>query len=235
MGRLFVLLALGLAAWIIYQRISAMPQQQRKSAYLKLGVGLLVAVVVIGVVTGRMHWLGAAITALLVGATRLLPVVAQLFPIFQRLRQQQAAAAASGKSAVETELLKMTLDHETGDLGGEVLEGEFQGRQLDDMDQAELERLLAFCRSRDVDSARLLESYLQRRFGDSWQGDQTPPGDSSSMNEAEALAVLGLEAGATRDQIVDAHRKLMQKLHPDRGGNDYLAAKLNQAKDLLLG
>jgi hypothetical protein len=235
-SRLIFLLALGLAGWIIYQRISALPPQKRKSAYLKVGLGLLVTVVIIGVLTGRMHWLGAAITALLVGATRLLPVLVQLFPILQRLRQQQAGGnPGSGNSQVETRLLRMTLDHETGDLGGEVLDGEFAGRRLDDMDQAELEQLLAFCHEQDVDSARLLESYLQRRFGDAWQGDRSPPGDSSGMSESEALAILGLEPGASRDDIVAAHRKLMQKLHPDRGGNDYLAAKLNEAKDFLLG
>lgn len=236
MPRLILLLAIGLAGWIIYQRIKAMPPQNRKAAYVKLGLGILVVVVVIGVVTGRMHWLGAAITGLLVGASRLLPVLIRLFPALQWLRQQSAMGApGGGNSEVETDILKMVLNHETGDLNGEVLDGEFKGNRLDDMDQADLEKLLAWCRSRDLDSARLLESYLQRRFGDDWQGGHTPPGESSNMSEREALDILGLEAGATREEIVDAHRKLMQKLHPDRGGNDYLAAKLNEAKDFLLG
>jgi curved DNA-binding protein CbpA len=55
------------------------------------------------------------------------------------------------------------------------------------------------------------------------------------MDRKEALAVLGLEDDAGEPEIVDAHRKLIQKLHPDRGGNDYLAAQINRAKDILLG
>lgn len=62
------------------------------------------------------------------------------------------------------------------------------------------------------------------------------PADSVSgrrMSRAEALSVLGLEEGASRDTILDAYRNLMKRVHPDRGGSDYLAAKLNQAKDVL--
>lgn len=237
MPRLILLLAIGLAAWIIYRLIKGLPPQQRKSAYLKVGLGLLVAVVLIATVTGRMHWLGAAITALLVGASRLLPTLVRLFPVLQWLHGQRGSAAGPGtqNSQVETRLLRMVLDHSSGDLGGEVLEGEHKGQQLDQLDREQLESLLSWCRSQDVDSARLLESYMQKRFGDSWQGGHTPPTDhGGSMSRTEALAVLGLEEGADEEAIVAAHRRLMQKLHPDRGGNDYLAAKLNQAKDLLL-
>ena len=237
MPRLILLLALGLAAWIIYRQIKALPPNKRKPAYLKVGLGLIVAVVLFATVTGRMHWLGAAITALLVGASRLLPTLVRLFPVLQWLQRQQGSAAGTGSqnSQVETSLLRMVLDHATGDLSGEVIQGEHQGRQLDELDRQQLESLLAWCQSRDVDSARLLESYMHKRFGDSWEGEPTPaPDHGGSMNRAEALAVLGLEEGADEDAIVSAHRRLIQKLHPDRGGNDYLAAKLNQAKDLLL-
>ena len=54
------------------------------------------------------------------------------------------------------------------------------------------------------------------------------------MSRNEALKILGLNSGANREQVIDAHRRLIQKLHPDRGGSDYLASKINQAKDLLL-
>ncbi|MEP5766387.1 MAG: molecular chaperone DnaJ [Halieaceae bacterium] len=239
MPRLILLIAIGLAGWIIYRQIQAMPAAQRKSAYLKVGIGVLLVVVVIATLTGRMHWLGAAITAVLVGVSRLAPHLLRLLPLAQWLHGQKTRAAGSpgsGNSQVETSLLRMQLDHASGDLNGEVLDGEFKGAMLDDLDRPQLESLLAWCRGRDIDSARLLESYLQRRFGDSWQGESTaPPNQGSSMAESEALAILGLQAGASKEEIVDSHRRLMQKLHPDRGGNDYLAAKLNQAKDFLLG
>ncbi len=236
MTRLILLLAMGLIVYIVYRRINALPAQQRKAAYLKTGgIGLLLVVVVLTVM-GRMHWLGAAITGLVVGVSRLAPSLFRLFPMLQWLQRQKSGQASSQKSQVETAVLRMELDHANGDLSGEVLQGEHQGRQLDDLDLQQLNELLSWCQNCDIDSARLLESYLLRRFGDSWQGQATPPPNhNSALSRSEALAILGLEEGADKASIINSHRHLMQKLHPDRGGNDYLAAKLNQAKDFLLG
>ncbi|MGD8862447.1 MAG: hypothetical protein PVI30_20720 [Myxococcales bacterium] len=60
-------------------------------------------------------------------------------------------------------------------------------------------------------------------------------GRREPMGRAEALEILGLSEGATRDDVVAAHRRLMQRLHPDAGGSDYLAAQINRARDVLLG
>ena len=62
-----------------------------------------------------------------------------------------------------------------------------------------------------------------------------PPRASGKMSRAEALSVLGLSEGATSDEILAAHRRLIKQAHPDKGGSSYLAAKINEAKDVLLG
>lgn len=237
MPRIILLLAILLGGWIIFQRIKALPAAQRKPAFLKLGLSALIVVVVVLTLTGRMHWLGAAIAGTVVAATRALPILFRLFPALQWLHGRHAAAKSSsgagGQSQVETALLRMVLDHTSGDLNGEVLDGEYAGQSLDSLDRPQLERLLAYCQQQDLESTRLLESYLHKRFGESF-GNTSGPAQTIEMDRREALAILGLADAADREAIIASHRRLMQKLHPDRGGNDYLAAKLNQARDLLL-
>ncbi|HEX6143480.1 MAG TPA: hypothetical protein VFZ01_12230 [Geminicoccaceae bacterium] len=156
-----------------------------------------------------------------------------------------SGGAAPRTSAVATDTLNMTLDHATGDLEGEVLQGPYAGRSLDSLGVSDLMTLLAWCRREDPRSVALLETYLDRRDGD-WRSragaDAGGPGGGgagatggSAMDEATALSILGLPRGAGADEIKAAHRRLMTRLHPDHGGSSYLAAQLNQAKDFLLG
>jgi DnaJ-domain-containing protein 1 len=100
--------------------------------------------------------------------------------------------------------------------------------------------LLSMCRGTDPQSAAVLEAYLDRTRGAQWRQQDggrgtAPPSNAAAMTRDEALAILGLARGASPEQIRDAHRRLMQRFHPDRGGSDYLAAKINEAKSLLLG
>lgn len=236
MPRLLLLLAIAVVIYILFRRAQAMPPHKRRGEYIKLALGATVVIVVIATLTGRMHWVGAALTGLLVAVRQFAPLLVRLFPLLASRIGPAAAGSGGQTSTVETALLRMQLDHDTGNLEGEVLQGRFKDWRLADMDREQLLQLRSECEA-DGDSLSLLDNYLEQRFP-----GEAPFGKTSSstsqggpMNRAEALSILGLEEGATEEDIVAAHRKLMQKLHPDRGGSDYLAAKINQAKDFLLG
>jgi hypothetical protein len=146
---------------------------------------------------------------------------------------------SSGQSSrVRSAFLDMSLDHDSGELSGTILEGEHAGRSLGEFDLAQLTAMMpAF----DAESVALLESYLDRRFP-AWRqnaqgngaGGQRRTAASGKMTAEEAYQILGLQPGASRDDIARAHRGLMKKLHPDQGGSTYLAARVNEAKDTLL-
>lgn len=146
-------------------------------------------------------------------------------------------------SKVRSRFLAMELDHDTGELSGRVLDGQFAGWDLMDLGEAETRLLIAEI-DHDAESINLLESWLDtNRAG--WReyfaetdaaGGQGAAGEPNGRDPmAEAYAVLGLAPGASDDEIKAAHRELMKGVHPDRGGSEFLAAKINEARDLLLG
>ncbi len=151
--------------------------------------------------------------------------------------RNSGAAKGNASTAARTEWLHMELDHDSGEMEGQVLKGEYAGRSLSSLDESELRALLSDLEAHGADSARLLAAYLERRFGAGWRsgGEDRPNPGQSGMTRAEALRVLGLEEGASRDDICATHRRLMLNNHPDRGGTSYLAAKINEARDVLLG
>jgi hypothetical protein len=145
------------------------------------------------------------------------------------------------RTEVRTAFLQAWIDHDTGDVGGTVLSGRFAGRTLDSLGDVELLDLHEES-SADADSRRVLESYLDRRLGADWRNVRQPPprgraprGPRTDMTREEALAVLGLVEGVSEDDIKAAHRRLIQRMHPDVGGSADLAARINRAKDVLLG
>ena len=156
-----------------------------------------------------------------------------------RLKMRQVKKPGQ-KSIVRSAALEMELDHDSGALSGSVLAGRHEGRRLADMTLEELLSLYAELES-DEESLRLLETYLDSEFpawrdstqSDGDRGEGVAPG-TGPMTEEEAYEVLGLERGATVAQIREAHRRLMQRLHPDMGGTSSLAARVNQARDVLL-
>ena len=238
MPRVILLLVIVFTLVVLVRRAQQQPPHKRRAAYLQIIVGSALIGVVILTLMGKMHWVGAALTGLLVAARQLLPVLVRLLPALGGLRAS-GARSSSKQSEVASRIIKMTLDHDSGDLSGVVLESTFKGWLLSELNRQQLDELLSYCQHEDTDSAQLLASYLEQRFPEDAQDrEETNRGGengASPSSRAEALAVLGLQDDATEEDIIAAHRALIQKCHPDRGGNDYLAAKINQAKDQLLG
>lgn len=156
-----------------------------------------------------------------------------------------ASSAAGQQSSVETAWLRMRLDHATGRMDGDILQGAHAGSRLSALSFENVIALLRECRAADNQSAAVLEAYLDRMAGEDWrERAAAQPGGGGGAGEAkpgstmardQAYQILGLKPGATAEAIKAAHRRLMKKFHPDQGGSTHLAAQINQAKDLLLG
>ncbi|MFC7538150.1 hypothetical protein ACFQU2_40790 [Siccirubricoccus deserti] len=204
---------------------------------LGLWIAGLVAlvVVVLVVLSGRA---GQVIWTLLLFSPLLLRRV-QGWLAARRFRARPGAD--TGESAVETATLSMRIELASGRITGRVRRGRQSGRDLAELTLPELLELLADCRADDPDSVPLLETWLDRaapdwRAAEAAMGDGTAPpaGRSGPMTRAEALEILGLMEPTTEAEIRAAHRRLMRGAHPDQGGSDWLAARINQARDVLL-
>ena len=235
MTRIFLaLVALVGLMWLASWLGKASPAQRGRALKLIVLYGIAGALLLL-VVTGRIPWMFALISAAVPWLQRFL-VAKQAWNMFKSSR-----GPSTGKSStVETVVLRMTLDHDSGDLDGEVISGPFSGRGLTDLSEAQLLELLRDCRARDAQSAALLEAYLDRTRGDSWRdADETtdhdiPPKAQGAMSASQAAEILGVSTEASDEEITTAHRRLIQKLHTDRGGTDYLAALINEARDTLI-
>lgn len=204
--------------------------------WVAAGLGLLVG--------GFLLWGGREALAAM-ALPMLIPLLMRYRALWNRIKAAQGPRAGQ-TSRIDTRFLHMVLDHDTGEMTGEVRDGRFRGRHLDELSLEEQIALWGECKAADAQSTAVLEAYLDRARGPDWRdaagagpaGDegagQHGPAGAGAMTREEAFEILGLQAGASAEDIREAHRRLMQKLHPDHGGSNYLAAKINQAKDLLL-
>jgi len=236
---LILVLALGLGVPLVLRWFASTEPRQVLRGARWGGVLLLAALGLFLVLTGRLAGVFAVLGAFLLWLMRLSPVLIRMAPWAVRWHQSRRGAtgpAPGGASGLKTRSLDMQLDHATGAMDGYVLRpGALQGRSLASLPLPALLRLLAECRDDDADSVRVLETYLDRRFGADWAKQDPASGRGGAMSEAEAYALLGLAAGATPAAVKAAHRRLMKRHHPDHGGNAEMAAQLNAARDVLLG
>lgn len=247
-ARLILLIAVIVGVLWFLRWFARTPAPQVASAMRR---GLLwggIGILVIAALTGRLNPIFALLAAAVPMVLRIVNLL-QLLPLAQRLLRGLGLAGGPGSaggaegrtSSIRTDYLEMALDHASGHLHGLVRKGRFQGRRLAELDLDELLDLLGECRTADPQSAAVLESYLDREHGADWAeragGRSAGAGlqGSGPLSKEEAREILGLAPNAGADEIRAAHRRLIQKYHPDRGGSDYLAAKINEAKRLLLG
>jgi hypothetical protein len=207
----------------------------------RLARGLKVTGIVIAVLAVATLAVSGRLAALLMPLAMLMPALIRVRSLLDRFRPPSGGQT----STVATPFLRMTLDHDTGSMTGTILRGRFSGMRIEELGSADLLALLRECRAEDEEGARLLEAYLDR-FQPDWRdelaGDRAGGGGSGGgarpasgdVTVEEAYAILGLAPGADAEAIKEAHRRLMVKLHPDHGGSDYLATKINRARDVLL-
>ena len=226
-------LLLGLAALVLLLVLgryyaTADPQQLARVLRTSGGVAALLAAAYLAV-TGRFY---VAAPLAYVGAT-LLNWIPSPAGFGARMRKTPGQT-----SRVRSRLVEMELDHDTGAMRGRILAGQYENVPLDALDRT---ALLSLLKEFDAESRALLEAYLDRRESgwredveeDASAGRREPP-RRGPMTEKEALQIHGLEPGASAVEIGRAHRTLMKKLHPDQGGSTYLAARVNEAKEVLL-
>ncbi|HAT28721.1 MAG TPA: molecular chaperone DnaJ [Gammaproteobacteria bacterium] len=241
--RLLLLLVLPVIAYYVVmavtQRFKLTSRQNRIMLFITAAFLVIGALIVMGRLPVQfiLAPIGAAATFML----RMLPTLLRLLPMWQILKSRVASARPreSGQSStIRTKFLEMELQHGSGDMDGKILQGIQAQKKLSTLSLNQLLDLSEEC-SGDHDSSQVLEAYIDRmhpnwrehtgkKFGKSGNADE------SVMTKELAIEILGLDAAPNRNQIIKAYRSLMQKLHPDRGGSDYLAKKINAAKDFLL-
>lgn len=208
-----------------YQQAS---EEEKRSWLIKIVLSVVVIAVIIGAMTGRVPVIAGIVAA---GATLAkfglrwgLPLAKMWF------------AKSGGNARFKSQHLLITVNFATGQVAGEIIAGEFKGQSLSNLSDDTLTQLLNTFQQSDKKSYYLLATYLRSRgFHQHAQheSDTSVPHDGR-MNIDEALAILNLHAMPTKKEVISAHRKLMSKLHPDKGGSDYLAARVNEAREVLL-
>lgn len=218
--------------------VQADPRQLVKALrWTGAGFGLVLLVFI--VLSGQWRWLPGLLFFALPWLSRLRAI--------NTMRKNASGPRPGQSSQITTRFLRMELDHDSGEMTGDVAAGQFSGRRLGEMNLGELIELWRECAAADEQSRLVLENYLDRGHPE-WRsvagagpreeaagGNSDSPWNTTGMNADEACEILGVESGATSGEIESAYRRVMKSAHPDHGGSDWMAAKVNQAKDILLG
>jgi len=246
MSRFLLLVAIVFIGWYAFRWWNQQESKPKGKVLWTYGLWGLAGLLILLFLTGRAHWITAAIGALLPLMKSALPYLQRLIPYafqWQQRKQQQRH--------LHGEWVELNVSPMSGKVNGTVLKGGFKGRHLSDLSESELKQLLRDCLANEMKSAQLLAAFLQQVYGDQWQSSfadvlqehnagQSEKADfngnhhSGRMSEQEAYEILGVDKNASKEDILKAYKSLMQKVHPDRGGSDYLTRLVSDAKECLL-
>jgi len=234
LGLALLIGALLVARWYVNAPPSTLVKVLKWSAII-----LAISIVLFFLIAGPKIWALWALPILLPWVMRA-RAAARMAKNWSRMAgsSKGGGSAPGQESEVETQFIKMYLDHATGEMNGEVTQGSFTGQTLRSLSLDNLLVLLVEAKE-DEQSVQVLTAYLDRYHGDEWRERAGAQGSASagngSMTTEQAYEILDLEPGASDEDIKEAHHRLMNINHPDHGGSTFLATQINQAKDFLLG
>lgn len=198
-------------------------------------LGIVAITLIALVILGKAHWLMAVAGGLLAIFGKAFLVGFRFLPLFRFA--YQAYVGTKQHIKFRSRWIEITVQRASGEIEGMVLRGPLRGRALSSLGPKELQELEQAC-AEDKRSAALLRTYLQYAHP-SWKTGAGGSAESDAFEEgpmsvSTAYKILNVSPGAGEEEIRMAYRKLAQKLHPDRGGSDYLTRKINEARDVLL-
>lgn len=229
MPRIILLVGLIFIVWYWWSTVKGLPAERKRPFLWRSAFWAVLSISVILVVSGRMHWVGAGLAALIPLGKTFLAFGFRALPILRLLGRFKTSP-----SQFKTKSLNVTINFSNSQMDGEVLIGDLAGKKLSELSDEQLESIATELKDIDRESYALLYAYRMRRGNAGQQNEDGFNAESfNGLSESEAYEVLGLDPTASKEEVIKAHKRLVQRLHPDRGGSDYLAAKINAAKDRL--
>lgn len=229
MPRLLLLIAIAASIWYWWSILKRQPDDKRRSFLWRTAFWTVLVLSIVLVATGRMHWLGAGLAALIPIGKGLLALGLRALPLVNILSRFKTTP-----SQFRSQSLLVEINFANRQMDGEVLQGDYAGKRLSELSPEELQNLAAWLKEADREAYVLLQAYTMRGSNSDRSAGNEQQGSFADFSKEEAYKILGLENDASKEDIIKAHKRLMQRLHPDRGGSDYLAAKINAAKDMLV-
>ena len=229
MPRIILLVGLIFIVWYWWSTVKGLPAERKRPFLWRSAFWAVLSISVILVISGRMHWVGAGLAALIPLGKTFLAFGFRALPILRLLGRFKTSP-----SQFKTKSLNVTINFSNSQMDGEVLIGDLAGKKLSELSDEQLESIATQLKDIDRESYALLYAYRMRRGNAGQQNEDGFNAESfNGLSESEAYEVLGLDQTASKEEVIKAHKRLVQRLHPDRGGSDYLAAKINAAKDRL--